>query len=420
MNKLFAFISAVLIVSSIACTDKEEIQKPIDIGALNFNAVDSLVIQSKTIADESINGKNLSTVLLGETNDPRVGNNKAAFYTQLSISKNAFDIGNNAVLDSVVLILKQKAAYGKLNTAFHLSVYEMTSTLSSSESYDNNTVLNVNANKLGDFPQTNFKANTTSIRLKLDDSFGNDLLNQFGTSVMESTTNFQNYLKGIYVTATSPNGSGMVSLNLKDDVSRLELFYHNDTHSDTSFVYTINNKDVSINQYTRNINGTALNQAIANGENATEAYVVPQSTAKTILTFPDVSFLNNSIINKAEITFYQADYGSSNALNFPEQEQLFLFVNLHDTSVSFLPDFDLNNPNDFGGKKDLVEINGQNTNSYTLNITQYIQSLVNNTAKNNQLVVAGTSNNEANRIKIAGGNHPTLPIKLKILYTRKN
>ena len=57
----------------------------------------------------------------------------------------------------------------------------------------------------------------------------------------------------------------------------------------------------------------------------------------------------------------------------PEIERLFLFVNLEDTSLSFLPDFSLSDPTAFGGTKELVEINGQNTYKYTFNITYYIQ-----------------------------------------------
>lgn len=422
MNKinLFFWACIILFLGTSCNKDAELIDDNAGDNSLDFKLIDSLKVKTSTIIDESADGKNLTSVLLGSSNDPRFGFSKAAFYAELSLTQNGFELGANPVLDSVVLILNQSAHYGSLNASFDLNVYELNHTLDSDFEYDNNSVLNVKSPPLANISNFNFSSVDDPLRIKLNDTFGNNLLAQFGTSTLESSANFKNYFNGIYVTATSTNGDGFSTLALKNDATKIELFYHSDTQTDTSYSFVVESGDVTLNQYNHNSTGSEAELA-ANDSNTDEmfSYVSSMSSFKTLVSFPDMTFLEEVVINKAELSFYQADYSNSINASLPEMERLFLFVNTGDTSIAFLPDFSLNNPTPFGGTKELLEINGLNTFKYTFNITDYVQDLIKGNADGDQLYLNNISNNEGGRIKIGGGANSTLPVKLELLYTVK-
>lgn len=420
MNKLFLLASVLLIFATSCNKDAELIDDSGSNNGLPFQKIDSLKLKTSTVLDNTVDGTNLTNVLLGATQDPRFGFTKAAFYTEFSLTQNAFSLGANAVLDSIVLVLNQTDAYGSLNALYDLNVYELNQTLDPTAEYKNNTVLNLKSTTLASVNSYKFNSENTSIRIKLNDTFGNSLKNKFGTETMESSDNLKAFFKGVYVTANASNGDGFVTLGLKNDNTKLQMYFHSDTYSDTSFVFNVSTDDVTLNQYSNNTVGSEAASAISDSnKDESFSYVSSMSGVKTLVSFPDMSFLNEAIINKAEISFYQADYSNPLNTSFPEIENMFLFVNLSDESLAFLPDFS-SNPSSFGGSKELVAINGQNTYKYTFNITKYVQELIKGTADGETLFLNNISNNQGGRIKIGGGANSTLPVKLEILYTIKN
>lgn len=416
MNRLFIFIFT-LSIFVVSCNKDAAIPDVTDSSDLNLLESDSFVLSTTTVEDEPVNGTNIVAVLLGQTADAKIGDSKASFYSQLAITKNAFDLGENPVLDSVVLVLDQTTSYGVLNNSYSLQVYELTSEISSDETYYNNTTLNVSGTPLANISNFKFENGETSLRIPLSTAFGNTLINAFGTTSMESTENFQNFFKGIFVTATTVNGDGMVSLNLNSDLSNLELFYHSDTQIDSSYTFSIGTSETSISQYVKENNSSEAILA-ANSTNKEVGFVASMSSFKTLIEFPDLSYLEDIIINKAELSVYQADYGSTESIAFPEPDQMILFQNLEDTSISYLDSYSSSNYGPLGAKE-LVEVDGSNTNVYTFQITQYVQNLINGTASAESVYMLDVSSNEGNRIKVGGGNHPTLPMKLNIIYTVK-
>lgn len=413
-------ISIVLFLGTSCNKDAELVDDNASNNGLGFVLLDSLKVKTSTIEDQLVNGKNVPNVLLGSSSDPRFGFSKAAFYSELSLSQNAYDLGANAVLDSIVLILDQSAQYGSLNAGFDLDVYELNHDFDSEFEYQNNAVLNIKSPTLASYTNFKFPAADQDIRIKLDDAFGNILLSKFGTSTLESSANFKDFFKGIYVTASSPNGDGFSTLALKNDNTKLKMYYHSDTQTDTSYSFIVESGDIVLNQYVHHTAGSEAETATTDSDtDELISYVSSMSSFKTLVRFPDMTFLQEVIVNKAELSFYQLDYSNSLNTSLPEMDQLFLFVKLGDTSLTFLPDFTLSNPLPFGGRKELVAVAGQNTYKYTFNITNYVQALIKGTAKGDQLYLSNITNNQGGRIKIGGGAHSTLPVKLELLYTEK-
>lgn len=418
MIKVSSFI-LLLSMIFIACNkDAVVIDDNLNINDLDLQTIDSFTISTKTILNPAVDGKNHSFAILGQIDENRFGKSKASFYTEFSLTKNAFDIGNNPVLDSVVLVLNQTNSYGSLENETEINVYELTQNLSNDIVYNNNVVLNVVGNTLATIPSFKFKKGATSLRIPLKNSFGSNLLDVFETNVMENSDNFKAFFKGLYVTVATTNGDGFVYLNLKNDKTKIELYYHSDTETNASYSYTVNSSDIAINQYVNNGLGGEASFASTNSNNQEFAYISSMSGYRTLLEFPDLTSLKNVIINKAELVIYQADYGNTESTSFSEPNQLFLLQNIQDTTVNFLPDFNIKNQDPFGGKNKLVEINGENTKAYTFHITKYVQSLVNESAASKKLYLTDRSNNEGNRLKIGGSQHTNFPIELNIVYTK--
>lgn len=417
MNKIF-ILTMIISLSLMACNKDAVLENDVDNNELGLVQIDSFTLKSKTIIDEPIQGNNISTILLGQINDNRFGESKASFYTQFSLSKNSYSLGTNPVLDSVVLILDQVDSYGELNSEFDISVYELESTLLN-EPYDNNSVLNINSNTLANVNNYTFYKGKSSIRIPLSTTFGISLMDLFGTDVMESSENFKDHFKGMYVTTNTINGDGLIYLKLISENSKMELFYHNDEVADTSYYFPIEKKDQTLTQYINNGIGTEVLDAI-NSEDETIAYIGSMSSYKTELQMPDLSSLKDVVINKATITVYQADFGSSESIMFEEPKQLILFQNLQDTSISFLDGYSINTKIGPIGENNKVEINGSNTVKYTFQVTDYIQKLITSDTKSKILYLKDLGNNEGSRIKIGGGSNSELPMKLDIVYTKLN
>lgn len=417
MNKFLLFLLALATLNSSCNKDASIEDDTINIDDLTFSKIDSFTLKTKTVIEKPLDGKNINSVLLGQIDDSRFGKAKAAFYTEFGLTKNDFDFGANPVLDSVVLVLNQTKSYGPLNSFFDINIYEISSTLNVDDSYKNNAVFNVKPNPLASVSNFKFAEDATSVRIPLSSSFGNNLVSNFGTDIMESSDNFKEFFKGMYVSVNTINGDGIVSLALRNEDTKLQVYYHSDTQTDTSYSYNISAKEVSINQYVNDRNGSAALMALEN-DVMDVCYVSSMSSFKTEITFPDLSSLKNIIVNKADLIVFQEDYGVGGSVDFSEPNNLFLFQNLGDSTVDFLPGFSLNNASDFGGSKKLVEVNGQNVNSYTFHITQYVQSLINGTAKSEKVFLNNITNNEANRIVVNGGLHATMPMSLKIIYTK--
>jgi len=415
MNRFFILLFASFIF--LACNKDAVIEDDIDNNELGLVHLDTFKINSKTILDKVINGNNISIALLGQTNDSRVGESKASFYTQFSLTKNSFNLGNNPVLDSVVLIFKQTDSYGDLNSTFDINVYELENEIADI-SYKNNSVLNVKPNTLASISNYKFSKNEGSIRIPMNTTFSNKLFSFFGTEALESSDKFKESFKGMYVTTNTINGDGFVYINLHNDETALKMYYHNDEVADTSYSFIVETKDNTINQYLHDISNSEI-ENIIDQENESIAFVGSMSSYKTEIEMPDLSNLNGIVINKATLTVFQEDFGEAISISFEEPDKMILLQNLQDTSVAFLNGYSLSKVGPVGGSEKTT-LNGTNTVKYTFKITDYIQSLVKGNAKSNSLYIKTLGNNEGNRIKISGGNNTNSPIKLDIIYTKIN
>lgn len=410
------------------------------------DSIDVLAYQGLFSDSTKIN-KTDDLVLGKITTDLDFGKTQASVYVQLKPARFPFSIapvGDTIIgFDSVVLCLRFKDAWGDTSVPQQITVREIPSntggtwdslfqskfiTFSPIPDNSGQLVLYNNAPyQLVDIRRINDKiifANgkdsvSGQIRIRLSDEYATKLFNQDTAAVTRpgylgnafyKDSIFRSIFKGLAIESLS--GDALMSINLADANTRIEIHYRKKSNNVTDTTYT------SLNLFTEDF-GAIFPSAIANKVIRDYSNVpflpipVPRVPADEIYlqttpgTFTDLSLpgLNsfkdtNRIIHRAQLRIIQIpnpDIISDKKFTVPD----FLYLDLKDitNAVDYKPVyFDLNpglfyNPDNipvnsyypgevqygyFGGFAKLMTdpLTGRGINFYDFNITRYIQQMV--------------------------------------------
>ena len=230
----------------------------------------------------SIQTNNLANNTLGVNNNPVYGESTASIVSQVTLSTEDPDFGENAVLDSVVLTVPYFSTESAASTAdeiiyeldsiygsesFKLSIYETSYFLNDydpdagfeqRQKYysDQQAVIEQNIIGFPIYENDNFKpspvgftsydvneqgendtiVNSPALRLKLPVGyFQSRIIDMAGSTDLLNNSNFKNYLRSLFIKA-EPNGSGgsQILLNFGDQSSpaKISLYYKKDAEAD--------------------------------------------------------------------------------------------------------------------------------------------------------------------------------------------
>ena len=124
MNRI---ISLSLIIGLIAasCTDPNTIGLEVQPTSDNITISDTSSFNwqnTQTESEDSLRTDEALNLILGEIDDSQFGLNKGSFYTQILLTENNTDLGNNPILDSVVMSYTYSGYYGDLENFTSLDV----------------------------------------------------------------------------------------------------------------------------------------------------------------------------------------------------------------------------------------------------------------------------------------------------------
>jgi len=400
---------------------QKEPDLPGDASGDNLETIDSIEFVSYTVETTEKDALNETEIPLGKVVDARFGEALASFYAQLRLSINSFEPGDNASLDSISLVLKIDDVYGPMQTPIDIEVYRVTEDIDSTSSdYTPSTSFTTEASTIGSLSGFVYSGQEM-VYIPINSTFGTELLNLFGSTTTESNDDFIDYLNGIYVKTTSTTGGdGHLSLDLTSDSTGLNLYFTSDDASDSLYTYVIDEQSSTVNKYEFDISGSELEQALNDDTNDDENLLLGgfnQSKAK--IDLPDLSYLQGVVVNQATLSFYQTDYGDAINDDYDIPTYLFLSAGIEDDTLQYyLSDYTTSDPTYYGGEDELVEINGTITNSYSYKIPQFIQRVIDEETDMEFLTLEITNYNNGNKVKLGGAKHPTLPMKLEILYTK--
>lgn len=387
---------------------------------LIINGSNDLIIPATTVREIPLEGIRQNVVPLGKVREQRFGEVKASFYTNFRLTVTGFDPESPISLDSAFFYFKYDNTYGSFLQPMDLEVYELNQKLNSNDSLTNAENFDIKPNVIASISNLNIQSNQEGVlKIPVNQAFAQSFVDRFGTSVFANNDGLEDFFKGIYVTVSENSGEdGLVYLNLTDDETKFSIFFNAPNSIDSIYNFEVTNQATWVTQYTQNYTSSEVEPLLnSSNENHETLYISAYSGTKGEVQIPDLSFLGNVIINKAQIAFFQSDLEDPLSNQFPPPNSLFLFLSNPEGTVSLLPGVSTSNLEDFGGLRTLVDQGSNTTFKYEFNITEYIQQLVNGSSISRNLSLSVLNVNSGDRVKIGGGNHPDFPIKLKILYT---
>lgn len=389
--------------------------------SIGVNFVDDFTIVCNTEKDTVLSGKNRDQSLLGNMYEPIFGSTYASFYTNFSLLSGNVNLGTAPImLDSCFLQLEVSNYYGTFTQPLDLVIYRLSESIQGTEDYLTNRSFSVQLPEVGRY-NLNYVKGSSLLKIPLSNSFGQDVVSQSGNINLSSTSEFQKWMKGLYVSVNnSITGDGMLSLNLIGGNSKLIFYYKGSAVGDTTkrFEIPINSTCARINHYVRNKTGSvadnASNIAVAL-PGATKAYIDGLNSYRSTIKIDQLDTFSLTAVNKAELLVFPIV--SDSVYSLPKR--LYISRIGDDGKDVIIPDFiSLENA---GGARDTTTLNGVVVPVYKLNLTRYVQGIISGEFSNNGLrLYVFPSNITSERMVLGGGNHPTHPMKLRLITTQIN
>lgn len=381
------------------------------------------LISMETLRQDSLTSEKRSAILLGSIADDVFGSHQSSFLTQLRLSSNDVDFGEEIQLDSAILLLKYHGYYGDTSSLQNLRVYEMTDDLIFDSTYYSNLSL-----------ETYFDANqpvaeksyyptpgADSLTIRIDDQIGLKIL-EADTSHLKDNSSFLEYFKGLYLKSDPVlSGGAMIYFNLAGGQSRLILYYSNNEEDSLSYEVVVNSNCTWVNIFDHEYEGSEAGAVLNDSINTHElVYIQAMSGLRAGLSieFSDSIMLmadKGIAINKAELIFpvkqdYLNDY-------LEKPASLAVFGANEDGTNAFIDDI-------FLGESYYDGSYHQEEEGFIFNISRHVQNLlnpdVNNRLENSGLyLVINDARVSASNLVLKNGD-PLSGVRLIITYTLIN
>jgi len=442
------------LISFFACTEPTLIGSDLlaeDQANLSFR--DDIPVEVSTVTSEPVPTYNrfqslqLEHYLLGELQDEQFGTSTASLYSQ--IARGVGNPGTEIVVDSLILSIAYDTIgqYGDLTQPIELEVFRVTEPMDPDADYNSDQVFATDPmpigsasivpsfdsvqiiNYIGDEPITTREV--PHIRIPLDIAFADLLVED--PSIYQSDTTFRDFLQGLYVRPSS-SSNGVVPLTFNSSISRLTLYYSFRVRSiPTEYRFPFLFGQARVSQFEHDHEGAAANNQL-NQSNTDEIYVQSMGGLNLEVNFPNLSDLENTVVNKAELEFTVASTSIADTATFPVVEQLIVThiqngerIAIADVRNAIFGSVPINS-DIFGGVPIKEEVNGQTVLKYRINISSHFQDIISNNAASSIIITSGTDEfglyfpitpkaERANQVIFYGSNHPDFAPKLNLTFT---
>lgn len=378
-------------------------------------------IRVATLQQDSLTSERRTSALAGTLNDPVFGRTMASFLTQLRLSSNEVDFGDDIQVDSVILLLKYKGFYGDTTQMQSFRVFEMQEGLEFDSTYYSNLDINPFYDPGQPIGEIDFypEPSADSLSIELDPSIGYKILTA-DTADLKDNDAFLAFFKGLYIQTQEIDETGSICyFDLAGGESRMILYYENAVSDSLSYEVLINSNCTWVGLFDHDYASVSWASQINDSTGTAEqVYLQPLSGLRghirmdfgeTLLQHAEEGIS----INKAELIMPVADDLTVDP--FLRPGALRVFYAKEDGTNEFIDDI-LVGTDYHGGFFD------EETQTYRFNVTLHVQNLLHpdttRQIENNGLFL--NINDErviANRIILKNG-HPENGMRLAITYTR--
>jgi len=474
-NKFVAGLTAILILfcflyscTKIKGTDIGSDLLPVVDNISTFDTTLELVTENFLFGDSAIPRTAKTTagqapeMLLGYiSNDPQFGKTTSTLFYEMApvFYPYPYEVKDSLYLDSVVLCLRWTGTLmGDTNLIQKVNVFRLDSLPNGDSAYPITATIPYSQflgtksfapNILNDSLYL-FRQNVNNqLRIKLDNSFGNQLLGLDTTNKgpLNNDSSWNSFMKGFAVVpdvAGGPTANALMGFAISDTNTYLRLYYRYDTASkkDTTFkTFRYNVFTGFANNITRDYNGSQIAAAVGAGPDSL-VYMQTAPGSYSVLHIPGMegfrTLKGNVVINRAEISMQQiySPGQGDDIFNTP----VALYIDFQDTvnklQLPFLRDgYSLgtyNQTNLGGARKYVPGPSGQVVSQYIFNIPSWVQGLVTQNhpiypiylyspyiAEYPELRLGAKVNNIANgRVKLGGGSNQQRKMVMRIIYSK--
>ncbi len=425
------FVTILVLLAMAACAEPDEIGLNLIDRRASFSTTDTISLKAYTALADSVPTNFSFQHILGVMNDPVFGKVKSEIFTEFRLPGNDFSLGVNPELDSIVLYLGYSGTYyGQLQTFQTIRVYELREAFPNKDTLFSNLFIPHYPEQIGQkllrpAPQDSVLVDTIMraphFSIRLNDAFGQKIINANGTDAFRDIPSFLEYFKGLYISVDDQiNGVGSVfNINMYSFFTRLRVYYREAGE-------TAKHHDFYISEFTKHsgyfkeygfegANQFLLDQLGAHDPSELgDSLLFVQSMGKlrTKISFPFLDQLKEEsglIINQASLIIPVAD-GFSDEM-FPAARRLALYRLNSDGQMMILSDMFLGEAY-FGG------IYSETGKHYKFNIARHLQSLLDGKIADYGLVlVISGSAESAERVVLKGPGVASESMRLDIVYT---
>lgn len=284
---------------------------------INVVYTDTISIDLQTIVIDSVNTYQATNQLVGNYIDPQFGTISAKTFTQV-FPRSGLNFGDPAdlIFDSLVLKLTFNNAYGRLDQAQTLRVYEITEAWPDTTIIYSNTQLTHSTNDLGNAKQLLFSEDevlTGTVKARLTDELGERILFGDSTILADRDLFLSDVLKGL-VFETDPvqfiNREPGAILSMFGGTSDSLLILHYQKFDEESQTYLsfqepflITNSTPRFHSLTRtDFESTLFGQLAAAGDTSDRfEFVESGLLTKTWVQFPTINFDEPFLVSRASL-----------------------------------------------------------------------------------------------------------------------
>ncbi|MFB6257302.1 MAG: DUF4270 family protein [Flavobacteriales bacterium] len=433
---LFGAFSAALLVIT-GCEKPEERQLGKDAlpkeSRMASSVTDTFRIESRSVSMRGVPASQSKPAIWGQLQDSRTGRTKSTFYTQLLLPSTNIDLGNpnDLVLDSAVLRIRYKGYYGDTSAVQDFRVHQVLEDMEGINPTHRDS-LSVSANTIGSAQLSPSVTQEVSVdggaqtlpphlRVRLNDNFGENILDRSGQSELSDNDAFTDYIKGISISsqASLQSGEGTVLYGqIPHDHSRVTLHYRNTATGDTGAL-KLELGGAHFNRMEHDAGSSDIAPKLDSAFSAEQnrSYVIGPGEVATQLRFPTLRNLDDSTkisINKARL---KLPVKTNAGLPFPPPSGLHVLYKTRSGELALTKDRKEEGGEFIGGAYEEKE------NHYAFRITRHVQAIMNEEVDSKAIYLTTSlpflKEGEANTVARAAIKGPASsePPTLEVTYT---
>ena len=193
------------------------------------------ITTSYTVLEDSlISSSKLAPFFLGSLSDVETGKKYASFFTQVrlgsSITSTTFN--DTITLNSINLTLGliRDGIYGDVTARHHISVYQLSDTMSIYKTYYSVDSFAV-GNRIGHLdivPNVSSSVDALSplLKIPLDTAFGGYLLRELISKMPSNDTLLATILKGIYIVDSTDGIGSIINISSSSSLNKMTIYYN--------------------------------------------------------------------------------------------------------------------------------------------------------------------------------------------------